>query len=252
MPIDPWQLENLAVIAAIFLLGGAVKGVVGLGLPTVTLTLLTIAFGLKGAMVLMIVPSAATNIVQAVSGGNFRNLLRRFWPMLAATCVCIWGGTRFLAGADTALLAGLLGLVTLLYGLIGLLAPALPDASRHERWLTPLVGVVNGAITGLTGSSVMPGVPYFQALGMHRDELIQAMGMLFCVSALALGVGMAGVDLLPAELGLVSAAGLAPAFAGMWLGLKVRRRISQQTFRRVLFASLLLLGVYMMVRSLGG
>ena len=57
MEIDPWQPGALMVIALIFLLAGAVKGVVGLGLPTVSLGLLTVVFGLKGAMVLMIVPS---------------------------------------------------------------------------------------------------------------------------------------------------------------------------------------------------
>jgi len=249
MIVDPWTPENLAVIAAIFLLGGAVKGVVGLGLPTVTLTLLTIVFGLKGAMVMMIVPSIATNVVQAVAGGSLPALMRRLWPMMALVCVGIWAGTRFLAGADGALLAGLLGLVTMVYGLAGLVTPKMPDVSRHARWLGPLTGLINGAITGLTGSSVMPGVPYFQALGMARDEMIQAMGILFSISALALGVAMAGVNLLPTELGLASLAGLVPAFIGMWLGLKVRKRISQQTFRRILFASLLALGGYMVLRA---
>ncbi|MEK9753618.1 MAG: sulfite exporter TauE/SafE family protein [Rhodospirillaceae bacterium] len=251
MPVDPWTPENLVVIAAIFLLGGAVKGVVGLGLPTVTLTLLTIVFGLKGAMVMMIVPSVATNVVQAVTGGGLARLLRRLWPMLALVAIGIWAGTRMLAVADVHLLAGLLGLVTLLYGIVGLVSPAMPDLAPHERWLGPVAGAVNGVITGLTGSSVMPGVPYFQSLGMARDELIQAMGLLFCVSALVLGVAMAGVKLLPAKLGLASLAGLAPAFAGMWLGLKVRERISQATFRRILFASLLVLGGYMTLRAFG-
>lgn len=251
MPVDPWTPENLAVIAAIFLLGGAVKGVVGLGLPTVTLTLLTIVFGLKGAMVMMIVPSVATNVVQALAGGGLGRLLKRLWPMLVLAAIGIWAGTRFLAVADVHLLAGLLGVVTLLYGVVGLVAPAMPDLSRHERWLGPAAGLVSGVITGLTGSSVMPGVPYLQSLGLARDEMIQGMGILFSVSALVLAVAMAGVELLPAELGLASLAGLVPAFLGMRLGLKVRRRISQQTFRRVLFASLLVLGAYMTLRAFG-
>lgn len=249
MPVDPWQPDHLAIIAAIFLLAGMVKGVVGLGLPTVSLGLLTVVFGLKGAMVLMIVPSFTTNVWQGLSGGAFVSLMRRFWLLLALTCVSIWFGAGFLRVVDTALLAALLGLVTGLYGLIGLLTPRLPAVGQHETWLSPVVGVINGAITGLTGSSVMPGVPYFQALGMARDEMIQAMGILFSVSALALGVAMAGEKLVPADLGLASLAGLAPAFLGMWLGLKVRRRISQTQFRRALFASLLLLGGYIFARA---
>ena len=250
MPVDPWQPENLAIIAAIFLLAGAVKGVVGLGLPTVSLGLLTVVFGLKGAMVLMIIPSFTTNFWQGVVGGNLVKLLKRFWLLFALTCICIWIGAKFLKTADTAMLSVLLGFVTFLYGLIGLVAPRMPDARPHEKWLSPLVGISNGLITGLTGSSVMPGVPYYQSLEMDRDEMIQAMGILFSISALALGFAMAGEGLLPTELGVASLAGLVPAFGGMWLGLQVRKRISQQTFKRFLFASLLALGAYIMVRAI--
>lgn len=249
MEVDPWQPENLAIIAAIFVLAGAVKGVVGLGLPTVSLGLLTVVFGLKGAMVLMIVPSFTTNFWQGVVGGAFAALMRRFWLMFAVTAFCIWIGAKLLKTADTSLLSVLLGVVTFLYGLIGLITPRLPDARAHEHWLSPLVGLANGIITGLTGSSVMPGVPYLQALSMDRDEMIQAMGILFSISALALGLAMAGEGLVPADLGIASLAGLAPAFGGMWLGLQVRRRISQIAFRRFLFASLLALGAYIVVRA---
>jgi uncharacterized protein len=250
MVIDPWNPEQLAIIAAIFLLAGMVKGVVGLGLPTISLALLTVTFGLKGAMVMMIVPSFSTNVWQAVSGGAFVALMRRFWLLLVLTCISIWFGAKFLAIADTRLLSGLLGLVTFIYALIGLMTPQMPNALPYERLASPLVGLVNGAITGLTGSSVMPGVPYLQALQMPRDEMIQAMGMLFSVSALALGVAMAGENLVPRALGMASLVGLVPAFGGMWLGLKVRKRISQTQFRRVLFVSLLVLGVYITVRAI--
>jgi uncharacterized membrane protein YfcA len=250
MEIDPWQPGALIVIAGIFLLAGAVKGVVGLGLPTVSLGLLTVVFGLKGAMVLMIVPSFTTNVWQGVAGGAFLRLLRRFWLLLTLTSVAIWFGAKLLHVVDTALLSALLGAVTFLYALYGLLTPNIPDVTPKERWLSPLVGVLNGAITGVTGSSVFPGVPYFQSLHMPRDEMIQAMGILFSVSALALGVAMGAEDLVPMDLGAASLAGLVPAFVGMWGGLWVRRRISQTAFRRVLFLSLLVLGAYITARAL--
>jgi uncharacterized protein len=249
MIIDPWQPEALIIIAAIFLLAGAVKGVVGLGLPTVSLALLTLVFGLKGAMVLMIVPSFTTNVWQGVSGGACLALLRRFWLLLTLTCVSIWFGAKLLHVIDTNLLSALLGAVTFGYALYGLLTPNIPDVTAKEGWLSPVVGMINGAITGVTGSSVMPGVPYFQSLHMPRDEMIQAMGILFSTSALALGIAMGAEGLLPLDLGAASLAGLVPAFVGMWGGLWVRRRISQAAFKRALFISLLVLGAYITVRA---
>ncbi len=248
--IDPWQFEAIITIAAIFLLAGAVKGVVGFGLPTVSLALLTLVFGLKSAMVLMIVPSFTTNCWQGAMGGAFFKLVRRFWLLLLLTCICIWLGAKLLHVIDTRLLSALLGILTFGYALYGLMTPNIPDVQVHESWLSPLAGAVNGIVMGMTGSSAIPAVPYFQSLHMPREEMIQVMGILFSLSALMLGIAMAGEKLVSVELGTASLAGLAPAFVGMWGGLWVRRLISEVLFRRLLFASLLLLGGYITVRAI--
>ena len=73
---------------------------------------------------------------------------------------------------------------------------------------TVLAGATNGVLTGMTGSYVVPGVLYLQALGMPRDTFVQAMGVLFTVSTLALGASLAGYGLLPADLTGLSAAAL--------------------------------------------
>ena len=70
-----WPPESVAIVAAVLLLAGFVKGVVGLGLPTVSLGLLTAVFGLKAAIALMLVPSFATNVVQGLTGGALKEIL---------------------------------------------------------------------------------------------------------------------------------------------------------------------------------
>ena len=67
----------LALVAATFLLAGAVKGVIGMGLPTVSLAILTATVGLHAAMALMVVPSFVTNLWQAMVGGHGRAILAR-------------------------------------------------------------------------------------------------------------------------------------------------------------------------------
>jgi uncharacterized membrane protein YfcA len=109
---------------------------------------------------------------------------------------------------------------------------------------------VNGVLTGMTGSYVVPGVLYLQGIGLARDQLIQAMGMLFLVSTIALGLALGSNDLLNAELGLLSAAALVPALIGMALGQSLRRRLPEPLFRRVFFTALLLLGGYIIARAL--
>ena len=101
----------------------------------------------------------------------------------------------------------------------------------------------------MVGTFIVPAVPYFQALGWPRNVLVQAMGIWFTVATLSLAVGLGSHRLLPAELGGLSAVALVPAFAGMWLGQKVRGRMSEGRFRQVLLISLFILGVYIAGRS---
>lgn len=232
------------VIGLVFLLAGGVKGVVGLGLPTVSLGLLTVTVGLDQAMALMLAPSFATNVWQAVVGGNFVSALRRIWPFLAAATVTVWIGVLLGAGSDTDLLAGLLGVLLIAYGAFGLGRPPLAIGAKRERWAGPLTGSVNGILTGLTGSFVVPGVPYLQSLGLSRDQLVQAMGLLFTTSTVALALALGAGGKLALEAGLASVLAVAPAVAGMIAGARIRSRLGEGAYRRGLLWSLIVLGLY--------
>ena len=232
----------LAAIAGAFLIAGTVKGVIGLGLPTVSLGILTVVLDLPSAMALLLVPSLITNLWQAFVGGNGREILSRIWPFLAFAGLTVWLGALALTRVDLRLLSALLGGLLIAYAASNLAGFRLVLSARREVWAGPLAGAVNGVLTGMTGSFVVPGVLYLQAIGLSRDQLIQAMGMLFAVSTLALAVALKGNNLLSAELGTLSLAALLPAAAGMVFGQRIRQRLSEQRFRRVFFIALALLG----------
>jgi len=243
--------STILAVAGTFLLAGTVKGVIGLGLPTVSLALLTVAIGLPQAMALLLVPSFVTNLWQAVGGGG-RTILRRIWPFLLMATVTVWLDATALTQVDLSLLSALLGVLLVVYAIVNLAGFRLTITATQEVWVGPLVGTANGILTGMTGSFVVPGVMFLQAIGLPRDMLIQAMGMLFTASTLALAVALQGNNLLTFELGTMSAAALIPAIAGMVLGQRIRQKLSEQLFRRVFFVSLLILGAYIIARAFGG
>jgi len=242
--------SELAIITAVFLIAGMVKGVVGLGLPTVAIGLLTALIGLSEGIVLMVIPSLITNLWQALAGSALSMILRRVWGLLVTVFIGAWVGVGLFGRSDTALLTALLGILLCAYATYGLTAPKLPAPGRHEGWLSPIVGAVSGVLTGLTGTFFMPSLPYIQTLGFPRDVLVQAMGILFLASTVALAVALSGHGRLDVEIGAVSALATLPALIGMVLGARIRRQLSEQRFRQVLFAALLLLGVYIAVRAL--
>lgn len=243
-------LDSMLIVALTFLLAGSVKGVTGLGLPSVSLALLTATLGLKAAMAILIVPSFVTNVWQAAVGGYLVSILRRTWSLLLAVCIGTWFGVGILAKADADLLAGLLGLVLCIYALLGLVRADPPSPGRLESWLSPVVGAVSGILNGMTGSFVVPGVMYLQSLKFPRDGFIQSMGVLFTTSTIALAFALHGRQLLTGELAVLSAGAVVPALAGMVTGQAVRKYLSEQMFRTVFFAVLLVLGAYIVVRAL--
>ena len=243
---------TILAIVGTFLIAGTVKGVIGLGLPTVSLAIITVVIDLPHAMALLLVPSFITNLWQAVVGGNGGVIVRRIWPFLLMATVTVWLGATALTRIDLSLLSALLGALLVVYSAVNLAGLRFRISMCQEAWIGPLIGSANGILTGMTGSFVVPGVLYLQAIGLSRDMLIQAMGMLFTASTLALAFALQGNDLLTIELGKWSTVALLPATIGMVLGQRIRQRLSEQLFRRIFFISLLVLGAYIIASAFDG
>jgi uncharacterized protein len=143
-----------------------------------------------------------------------------------------------------------LGAVLALYGAVGIAAPNFTVPAKAERWLAPVVGLVTGLFTGATGVFVIPAVPYLNSLSLAKEELIQALGLSFTVStvALACALSLSGQFRFAAALSSVFA--VVPALAGMFIGQRVRDKLQADAFRRWFFAGLVVLGVYMIARVL--
>ncbi len=247
-----FDLLTMTAIAVTFLLAGTVKGVIGLGLPTLSLGLLTAALDLTTAMALLIVPSFVTNLWQAVVGGNGRAILLRIWPFLLMATATVWLGATALTRLDLLLLSALLGALLVIYAALNLRGVRLEISAQREVWAGPLFGTANGILTGMTGSFVVPGVMYLQAIGLSRDVLVQAMGILFTASTVALALALQRNSLLPTQLSLVSAAAVIPAAVGMVAGQRIRSKLSEERFRQVFFIAILVLGAYIIASAAFG
>jgi uncharacterized membrane protein YfcA len=238
----------VAMAGSAFLAAGLVKGVVGLGLPAVAMALLGLMMPPAEAAGLLVVPTIVTNIWQLYAGPRLGAVTRRFATMMVAICAGVPLGIGLLTRGTYATVA--LGAVLVAYGAIGLIAPHFAIPNRAERWCSPLIGLLTGAVTGATGVGAVPLAPYLSSLDLDKEEIIQALGLAFTVSMLALAVGLALEGKFHAAVAGGSLLALLPALAGMALGQRIRERMSAAAFRRWFFAGLLALGVYMVVRAL--
>lgn len=240
-----WALSLLVMVT--FLLAGTVKGMIGLGLPTVAMGMLGLAIAPPQAAALLIIPSLVTNTWQLAAGGELRGLIKRLWPMQVGIFAGTGFGMLWLSVDGGSGVVRALGAALLLYALSGLLLPALRVPLAHEAWLGPLCGIVTGLITSATGVFVIPAVPYLQALGLRKSQLVQALGVSFSVSTLALAAGLYGRGGLGGGELTASLLALLPAMAGMWLGQCLRQRVSATLFKRVFFIGMALLGTHLLI-----
>jgi uncharacterized protein len=240
-------------VAAVFVLAGFVKGVVGMGLPTVAMGLLAVTMPPAQAAAILIIPSFVTNVWQLLAGPAFGRLFTRLWGMMAGIMAGTIAASGWLSGNHAGLALSGLGLALACYAILGLLQVKFHVSTRHETMLSPLIGLLTGLVTGATGVFVIPAVPYLQALRLEKEDLIQALGLSFTVSTIALAAGLSVRAETSASSGIligISLLALVPALIGMVIGQALRLRMGVATFRRVFFTGLLILGVYLAVESL--
>lgn len=242
------MLDAAAIVTTFtFLLAGFVKGVIGLGLPAVAVGLLGLVMTPAQAAALLIVPSLVTNVWQLAAGPRFLPLGRRLWPMMLGICVGSWAGAGLLVGDSSGRAEIALGLALAVYAALGLATVRLPAPGRAEAWLSPLIGAATGLVTAATGVFTLPAVPYLQALQLEKDDLVQALGLSFTVSTVALAADLARGGVLAQAAG-PSLLALVPALGGMLAGQWLRGRVAPERFRFWFFVGLLLLGCHLALR----
>jgi len=232
-------------VAAVLLVAGFFKGLIGFGLPSISMGLLGLTMPPAQAAALLIVPNVVTNIQQALFGPALRPLLRRLGLFLAAIAIgaalyAAATGARELRWATT-----LLGATLVVYALLGLGQVRFRLSARHEGWVGILCGLATGAMTIATGVFVIPSGPFLQALDLEKSALVQALGLTFLTASLSLGAVLLWKGGLSGGSWAVSATALMPALLGVAVGRWLLARISADAFRRLFYLGLLALGVFL-------
>lgn len=236
--------DQIVIGLAIFLLAGTVKGLVGLGLPAISIALMSLFLPLSEAIALIALPTVVTNVWQAAVGGHFLHIVRRQWPLILPLTVVLYL-TVWLVGQKGPGWAFLvLGTVLIIYSTLGLLRIRLTIHADLEKPLAPVIGVVSGFVAGVVGVPIVPLMPYLQGLDIKPVELVQTLGVVLCATSLTLTASLLFFGVLDGPRALVSGAAIVPAIGGMWLGQQIRSRLSVEQFRLAVFWALLATGVY--------
>lgn len=243
-------MDFLPTATVAFVLAGFIKGVLGFGFPIIALVVLTLTLGLLDALALIVVPTLVTNVWQALDGPYIRPVLQRLWLYFVLAIAGILFAAHYLTVFDANLLTSLLGAVLFFFALTRLLDIHISVPRERETLLCLILGPVNGLLTGTTGTFMVPSVLYMQALGFSRDMLVQAMGLYFASSTLALTASLGSNGLISLHDAIASMLALVPSFLGIYVGRWTRKRVDETKFQKIFLAGVMLLGSYLVWRSL--
>lgn len=234
----------------VFFLAAGLKGVTGLGFSTLALPLLAWFVEPVMAIAVVLLPSVFSNLLVMVQAGHWREAMRRFWPLYLASLPGLLLGFGLLVRVEAAWSRWALGAVLVVYCAWALAAPAWRCPPRWAGSLAWPAGFLTGVVGGLTGSQVMPVLPYLMALQPPRELLVQASNLSFTLSSLVMIGLLGGSGALDAGVLALSVLGLLPVALGVWAGGRVRRGLPEADFRRAVLAVLLAIGLGLLVRPL--
>ena len=237
-------MDILALAAVAFTIAGFVKGVFGFGFPIITLIILTLTVGLLDALAIIVIPTIFTNVWQGLSGPYLKDIARRMWLYFIVAITFIWFTSAYLTVVNIKWPTAMLGAVLFIFALSRLLKVSISVSQKWELPLSVPLGAINGMLTGMTGSFMVPSVLFMQAMGFQRDMLLQAMGVFFAISTIALAISLGKNDLISVQHLQLSLLALVPSIIGLYIGRWIRLRINEERFQQMFLLSVLLLGGY--------
>jgi uncharacterized membrane protein YfcA len=236
-------------VAGAFLLAGFVKGIIGMGLPPISMGLMALVLAPAQAAALVLIPSLVTNLWQMTAGPGLIAAARRFATLLIGICAGTWLGADVLTSFDSKIPNTVLGIALAIFTLLGLGSIRFHIKREHELYWSPVIGVLSGLVMASTGVMVVPLIPYLHALELDKDELLQTLGATFVVAAIALAILLYEAGVLRVTNGAGSAIALIPTALGMFAGRYVMKRIDTATFRFYFLLGLLALGLFIVIKA---
>jgi hypothetical protein len=230
-------------------MAGVVKGILGIGVPVVSVSLLSLAISVPMAVSLLPIPILLSNIWQSLTSGQVTNTLKRFAPLIAALVIGTFTGARLLVAIDQRVLIGVVGATVLVFAVSGHFNMQLQVSRRAERWLGVPIGFLGGVLGGMTTFFGPPIIMFLFALNLDKDEFVGTISTVYLCAAVPLAAALGRLGFMGPEEYLWSSVAAAPLLLGVLLGQWLRTRISQPAFRRGLLLMLLVVGVRLIYRA---
>jgi uncharacterized membrane protein YfcA len=229
---------DLLVIVTAIAVGAFIKGATGGGLPQIAIPVMAVFLGVEHAVVVMAIPGVVANGWLVWTHRREAAQTRDLPGMLAAGIAGAVLGTMLLDSLDGRVLSAVLAAVIIAYIVIALVHPGFTIPARVTRFASPPVGLAAGGLQGATGISGPLLTTYLHGFGLAPRAYVFALSTLFFVFSTVQTITLLGVGLYTPTRLVESLLALIPILLALPLGSRAARRLSRETFQRVVLVLL--------------
>ena len=241
---------TIALLAGVLVVAGFVKGTVGFGLPLVALSVLTQFLDKEWVLAVMVLPVVFSNLFIGFEGRLFVPSMHRFWPIILAIGAGMVTGVLGLGWLPQESFLLVVGIVVITFALLEQFRLVLPVPATHERAVGVVAGLLGGLLGGISTAFGPPLVMYLTALRLSKDQFVAAIGVVWSFASVFLIATFYSASILVGERITWSLAACVPVGLGLWTGIRLRNRIPQEPFRRLVGLALLILGLNLVRRGI--
>ncbi len=242
--------ELLLIALAAFLVAGIIKGTIGIGLPTITISLLAQVTDPRVAIALLLLPALVTNVWQVYRGGRLRQSVQSLWPFGITMLVLIYVSSLYAAVVDVDYLVAGIGCMVVLWTLSSLIKAPPRIPAKLDRPVQFAAGAISGLIGGLTAIWSPPMVMYLHARRIDKDEFVAFTGFLILCGTVPLTLGYLTNGLLTTDLALSSSLMIVPTLLGFSIGERLRAHLNGGQFQKMLLIIFCLMGLNLIRKAI--
>lgn len=253
--IESLPAWGIAWVVAVLLVAGFAHGVLGFGFPVIATPLLALLIDYKSTVLILLLPTLAVCLLNAVHGGNLRESIGRFWFMPIFSVLGAWLGTLVLIVAPPEPFPLLLAVILVVYLYRDRIGRAdIPALHRHPATAAAAAALAGGIFEATANVALPPLIIYFMILGVSPMVLVQALNACFVAGKTSQmfawsangGIGLSyWLSTLPWAL-----LGIGTLLLGQRLRKRVRAEIYIAWLRKFLWAMVVLL-VFQFVHGMG-
>ena len=228
-----FSIEFLIVFSIIIFFSSLVHGSIGFGFPMIATPLLAMVTDMKTAILYIAIPTLLINLISIYSEGNFLQAVKKFYPLALIGMIGSAIGTQILIYSSSELFKLLLAFSIFLYLFIQKFKIQM-HWIREKKIISMVVfGLFAGIIGGLTNVMASILIIYSLESKHTKKEVIQSTNLCFLFGKVIQIVLFTLHGSFNQELLTISFNSLVVVAVAMFIGLKVKDKIPQESYKKV-------------------